>query len=259
MCPRAILGPEDTAGVKTDKALFSRVFLSTAEAGVGGCGGEQDLSDNKQKLWFQVVITQLRNHSNTDLEDHLRQVMSQDLSEEVTRAQIDKTAPATEAAERITSTQTLKQGRAWRIQRAGKAMNLEHQELERPVLRWGLRVSRRPFLGKDSSSQPLQGSFWCCGQHRVHLWSTESTCGTQVSVVSDTHIIGTTVSPLSCTWITPLGLIPWSLPTTSLTWSWTLLLARVFTVYLKHPWPCCLPSDLTLVLTLMIGLGLEFT
>lgn len=50
MCPRAILGPEDTAGVKTDKALFSRVFLSTAEAGVGGCGGEQDLSDNKQKL-----------------------------------------------------------------------------------------------------------------------------------------------------------------------------------------------------------------
>lgn len=65
----------------------------------------------------------------------MRQVMSQDLSEEVTRAQIDKTAPATEAAERITSTQTLKQGRAWRIQRAGKAMNLEHQELERPVLR----------------------------------------------------------------------------------------------------------------------------
>lgn len=176
MCPRAILGPEDTAGVKTDKALFSRVFLSTAEAGVGGCGGEQDLSDNKQKLWFQVVITQLRNHSNTDLEDHLRQVMSQDLSEEVTRAQIDKTAPATEAAERITSTQTLKQGRAWRIQRAGKAMNLKHQELERPVLRWGLRVSRRPFLGKDSSGQPLQGSFWCCSQHRVRLWNTGQCC-----------------------------------------------------------------------------------
>lgn len=58
MCPKAILGPEDTAGVKTDKALFSRVFLSTAEAGVGGYGGEQELSDNKQKLWFQVVITE---------------------------------------------------------------------------------------------------------------------------------------------------------------------------------------------------------
>lgn len=48
--PKGILGPEDTAGVKTDKAHYSRVFLSTAEAGVGGYGGEQELSDNKQKL-----------------------------------------------------------------------------------------------------------------------------------------------------------------------------------------------------------------
>jgi len=31
------------------------------------------------------------------------------------------------------------------------------------------------------------------------LESAESACGTQVSVVSDTRIIGTTVSPLSCT------------------------------------------------------------
>jgi len=41
MCPTAILGPEDTAGVKTAKALFSWILFFTPEAGVGGCGGEQ--------------------------------------------------------------------------------------------------------------------------------------------------------------------------------------------------------------------------
>lgn len=71
----------------------------------------------------------MRNHSNIDLEDHVRQVISQELSEEVTQAQTDKTAPAMEVAERISSTKTLKQGRAGRIQRAGKAMNVEHHEL----------------------------------------------------------------------------------------------------------------------------------
>lgn len=146
-----------------------------------GMWGWAELSDNKQKLWFQMVITQLRNHSNTDLEDHFRQVISQDLSEEVTRAQIDKMAPAMEVAERITSTKTLKQRRVWRIQRAGKAMNFEHQELERPVLRWGLRVSRRPFLDKDSSSQPLQDIFWC--------WSQQSPLVEHRSVLSQIHVL----------------------------------------------------------------------
>lgn len=139
-----------------------------------GMWGWVGVSDNKQKLWFPMVKTQLRNHSNIDLEDHIRRVISQDLSEEVTQVQIDKMAPAMEVAERISSTKTLKQGRVGRIQRAGKAMNVEHHELERLVLRWGLRVSRR--LDKHSGSQPLQDFFWCWSQHRISLWNKGPCC-----------------------------------------------------------------------------------
>lgn len=116
--------------------------------------------------------------------------------------QIDKMAPAMERAEGTTSTKTLKWGKSLENPKNRKGNELRtSSELEGRVLRWGLIVSRGPIPAKD----------WGC-HFKIRsdfAVSTESACGTKVSVVSDTHIIGTTISPLSCTWTIPQVLIPW--------------------------------------------------
>lgn len=177
-----------------------------------GMWGWVGVSDNKQKLWFPTVKTQLRNHSNIDLEDHIRRVISQDLSEKVTQVQIDKMAPAMEVAERISSTKTLKQGRVGRIQRAGKAMNVEHHELERPVLRWGLREQKA--IPGQGLRQPATSGFF------LMLESAQNQLVEQRSVLSQIHILSAPPRLLFNA-LEPFlqGASLESLPPMSLTWS----------------------------------------
>lgn len=127
-----------------------------------------------------------------------------------------------------------------------KAMNLKHRELEGNGLRWGPTVRRGCIPSKDSGSH-----FKICSTFEV---STEPACGTKANIVSDTDIVGNRnllfhVSELfrclsleSVSWVVHLAF------RSSPCW---------FPHCLPDLWGCCLVSDLILVLTLIIGLGLE--